>query len=200
VRHGEVFNPAGVLYGRLPNFALSERGRAMAQATADSLAGLPVQRLLASPLLRTQQSAAPIATLFGLPIETDDRVIEYDNVFEGRVTGGSALLRSPKDWRFFVNPLRPSWGEPYTAVAARMAEAVHDAFESTEDGHAVIVSHQLPIWIVHRSVTGIPLAHDPRRRRCTLSSVTTFERRDGRIVETAYADPAGGVPAAVGAP
>ena len=201
MRHGEVFNPAGVLYGRLPNFALSDRGTAMAQAAADALAGTPVTRLLASPLLRAQQSAAPIAAAFGLPVESDDRVIEYDNVFEGRVTGGSALLRNPGEWRFFVNPLRPSWGEPYRAVADRMLAAVADAFDRTADGDAVIVTHQLPIWIVHRHVTGRPLAHDPRRRRCALSSITTFVRRDGTVVETAYADPAVGVPAAdVGAP
>jgi broad specificity phosphatase PhoE len=55
----------------------------------------------------------------------------------------------------------------------------------------VIVSHQLPIWMVHRSVVGAPLAHDPRHRRCALSSVTTFAIRQGRVVETGYEDPAG---------
>ncbi|MDQ1513504.1 MAG: hypothetical protein QOC59_1346 [Microbacteriaceae bacterium] len=196
IRHGEVHNPAGVIYGRLPGFGLSDRGAAMAAMTARGIADLPVTRLIASPLLRTQQSAQPIAELFGLDIEPDERVIESANKLEGRVSRAGALLREPGDWRYFRNPLQPSWGEPYVEVLARMRAAVRDAFESTPNGHVVIVSHQLPIWTVHRSVSGLPLAHDPRRRRCALSSITTFERRDGRIVETAYADPAASVLAA----
>lgn len=190
IRHGEVYNPAGVIYGRLPGFRLSERGEEMAARTADAIADLPVTRLIASPLLRTQQSAQPIAERFGLPIERDDRVIESANKLEGRVSRGGALLREPRDWPYFRNPLQPSWGEPYTAILARMRLAIADAFESTEHGHVVIVTHQLPIWTVHRAVAQQPLAHDPRRRRCALSSVTSFERRDGLLAEIAYADPA----------
>jgi broad specificity phosphatase PhoE len=39
LRHGEVYNPTKILYGRLPGFRLSELGVQMAQAAADSLAG-----------------------------------------------------------------------------------------------------------------------------------------------------------------
>ena len=190
VRHGEVHNPAGVIYGRLPGFRLSDRGREMAAMTARGIADLPVTRLVASPLLRTQQSAQPIAEIFDLEIEPDERVIESANRFEGRVSGGAALFSDPKDWPLFRNPLVPTWGEPYRAIVERMREAIREVFATTENGDAVIVTHQLPIWMVHRSVQRKPLPHDPRLRRCALSSVTTFERRDGRIVETAYADPA----------
>lgn len=193
VRHGEVHNPAGVVYGRLANFRLSDRGQAMARAAAHALEVDPVTRVIASPLLRTQQSAMPIAEHFGLPIESDDRVIEAANEFEGRVLSGGALLSDPASWPAFRNPLRPTWGEPYAEVLARMNAAVRDAFASTASGHVVIVSHQLPIWMVHRSITGRPLPHDPRRRRCALSSITTLTRRGGRFVETAYAEPAGGL-------
>ncbi len=122
-------------------------------------------------------------------------MIESGNALEGRVSAGTALFRDPRDWPLFVNPLRPSWGEPYREIVERMRQAIFDVFASTEDGDAVIVSHQLPIWMVHRSIAGEPLPHDPRHRRCALSSVTTLARRDGRIVETAYADPAAGVSA-----
>jgi broad specificity phosphatase PhoE len=185
-----VYNPAGVIYGRLPAFRLSTRGEAMAAMTAAALADLPVTRLIASPLLRAQQSARPFAERFDLPIETDERVIEAGNRFEGRTTARGALLRDPRDWPRFRNPLRPSWGEPYTEILARMQPAMFAAISGTEDGDVVIVSHQLPIWTAHRSVVGAPLAHDPRRRRCALSSVTSFALRGGRLVETGYADPA----------
>jgi broad specificity phosphatase PhoE len=193
VRHGEVHNPAGVVYERLPGFRLSDRGQEMAALTAEWLADRPVSRLIASPLLRTQQSAKPIADRFGVAVEPDERVIEGWNRFAGRNLRRSALRR-PQDWPLFINPLLPSWGEPFRAVRDRMRPAVLEALLAGDPDHdVVIVSHQLPIWMVHRSVNGEPLPHDPRRRRCTLSSVTTFAIRDGRVVETGYADPAAGV-------
>ncbi|MDH2443420.1 histidine phosphatase family protein [Amnibacterium sp. CER49] len=190
VRHGEVFNPEHVLYGRLPGFRLSARGVLMAAMTARAIADLPVTRVLASPLQRTQESAQPIAEQFGLPIETDERVIEAGNLFEGRVTGRGMIGRELRAVAHLRNPMKPSWGEPYVEIRDRMRQAVLDAFATTAEGHVVIVSHQLPIETVHRSVNGRMLAHDPRNRRTALSSITSFARRDGRVIETAYADPA----------
>lgn len=191
VRHGEVHNPTGVVYERLPEFRLSDRGREMAATTAEWLADKPVTRLLASPLLRTQQSAQPIAEVFGLEIEPDERVIEAGNRFAGRAVGRS-VLRTPKDWPLFRNPLRPSWGEAFVDIRDRMRLVVLEALQAGDDEHdVVIVSHQLPIWMVHRSVVGAPLPHDPRHRRCALSSVTSFAIRGGRVAEIGYEDPAG---------
>jgi broad specificity phosphatase PhoE len=191
VRHGEVDNPRGVLYGRLPGFGLSELGERMASSAADALEDRPVRRIVASPLQRTRESAAPIAKLFGLEIETDGRIIEPTNRFEGqRVRFGPSILRSPRAWPAVTNPFRPSWGEPYVAIAGRMLAAITDAFSSVDDGEVVLVSHQLPIWMVHRALAGEKLYHDPRRRRCALSSITTLERRGTRFVETGYSDPA----------
>jgi broad specificity phosphatase PhoE len=192
VRHGEVDNPARVLYGRLPGFRLSDLGHRMAQTAADALAGHPVRRILASPLQRTQESAAPFAEAFGLPVETDERLIEPFNRFEGkRFEFGPSLLSNPEAWPWVSNPFRPSWGEPYVSIAARMLAAIADASASVEEGEVVIVSHQLPIWMVHRSLAGDRLYHDPRRRRCDLSSITTVGKRGERFVETGYLNPAG---------
>jgi broad specificity phosphatase PhoE len=163
----------------------------MAARTAEWLADKPVTRLIASPLLRTQQSAQPIADAFGLAIEPDERVIEAGNRLAGRKVG-RAVLRNPADWLLFVNPLRPSWGEAFAEIRDRMRLAVLEALQGGDPDHdVVIVSHQLPIWMVHRSVEGEPLPHDPRKRRCALSSVTTFAIEGGRVVETGYTDPAG---------
>jgi broad specificity phosphatase PhoE len=165
----------------------------MAAAAADALEGEPITRLIASPLLRTQQSAAPIAERFGLEIESDERVIEAGNLFEGRRTSGRAIAGDPRAWALLRNPSRPSWGEPYAEIVRRMHAAIVDALAGTASGHVVIVTHQLPIWMVHRSILGQPLPHDPRRRRCSLSSITTLGRRTGRLVETGYAEPAAGL-------
>jgi broad specificity phosphatase PhoE len=193
VRHGEVFNPQGVLYGRLPGYGLSDLGREMAEAAAKDLVsrGRAVGALVSSPLQRTQQSAEPIAAAFDLEPTLDDRIIEPTNRFEGmRMHGRESALRDVRNWTFLVNPWEPSWGEPFRSIATRMLHAMTDAAESVEQGDVVLVSHQLPIWMAHRRITGKSLAHDPRRRRCALSSITTFERRGSRFVEIAYRDPA----------
>lgn len=198
VRHGEVFNPQRVLYGRLDGFGLSDLGRDMAQAAADDLAAREreVAVLIASPLQRTRQSAEPIAAAFGLEPAIDGRVIEPENRFEGmKMHGRESALRDVRNWPFLVNPWEPSWGEPFRDIAARMLHAMDDAWRSADGGDVVIVSHQLPIWMVHRRVTGRSLSHDPRRRRCALSSITTFERRGDRFAEVGYRDPAGGLAA-----
>ena len=98
VRHGEVDNPKGLLYGRLPDYHLSERGRAQAQAVADWLAQRNVTHVVASPLERAQETAAPIAAHHGLPVNTDDELIESTNVFQGqRVSPGDGALRDPRN-------------------------------------------------------------------------------------------------------
>jgi broad specificity phosphatase PhoE len=189
VRHGEVHNPAGVLYGRLPEFHLSERGHAMAKLAAASLAGHDVRRVVASPLTRTRESAQPWVDLFRRELEIDERLIEPANVFEG-VNIRRAVRANPLLARHFRNPWRPSWGEAFTSIAARMMAAVADAHASVDGGEVVLVSHQLPIWMVARTVQRRPLATDPRTRRCALSSITTLAFRDGAFVEVDYQEPA----------
>lgn len=198
VRHGEVFNPDRVLYERIPGFGLSELGSAMAgTAAADmKLRRRPVTRLVASPLQRTQESALPFAKLFDLAIESDERVIEPVNAFAGKhMRGANSALKDPANWRFLLNPFRPSWGEAYRSIADRMLEAMTEAALSVETGDVVIVSHQLPIWMAHRAVARKPFIHDPRHRRCALSSITTFELVDASrpelgFREVAYSNPA----------
>ena len=193
VRHGEVNNPDRILYGRMPGYRLSDRGQRMAQRVADHLADQDIALVRSSPLLRAQQTAAPIAAAHGLPVSTDQRLIESGNRFEGHRMGhGEAKLSDPRNWRWFLNPLRPSWGEPYREQVARVLEAMHEARAEAEQagGDAVLVLHQLPIWLVRRSAEGRPLPHDPRRRQCSLCSVTSFRFEDGHLAGVDYAEPA----------
>jgi broad specificity phosphatase PhoE len=190
VRHGEVFNPDHVLYGRIPGFGLSDLGRRMAKESADSKIGHPITRLYASPLQRTQESAAPWSANFGLDILTDERLIEPWNLFEGTAGFGAKALRNPRLWPKLRNPFKPSWGEPYASIAARMLDVIEFAWNATESGEVVLVSHQLPIWMAHRELAGERLFHDPRKRRCSLSSITTFVRAGDSFAEVDYQDPA----------
>lgn len=190
VRHGEVHNPLRVLYGRLPDYHLSETGHQMAQAAAAHVASLgrPVTGLRCSPLERAQESAEPFAEHFGLTAELDARIIEPTNVFEGRRM--SRALRDPRNWWHLRRPSLPSWGEAYRSIADRVQEAMDEAWDAADDGDVVFVSHQAPIWITHLAIAGLPLRHDPRTRRCALSSVTSFERVGDVWREVDYAEPA----------
>lgn len=191
VRHGEVFNPEGILYGRLPDYHLSERGRAMAEMVAQEMTGRDITHLVASPLERAQETAAPIARVTGLPIGTDVRVIESENSFEGQKVGArDGALRNPRSWGLLWNPLRPSWGEAYRTIAARMDAAVRDAARTARGHEAVIVSHQLPVWMLRSHLEGRPLPHDPRKRECTLASVTTIDLTGDEVYAVHYSEPA----------
>jgi broad specificity phosphatase PhoE len=192
VRHGEVANPDGVLYGRLAGFVLSEDGEMMAKNAASFLAGRDVTLVRSSPLERAIQTAEPIAAQFSLPIETDERLIEPWNHFEGLTVGvGDGSLRAPRHWIYLRNPFRPSWGEPYKDVAARVLAAAGDAAEAAHGHEAVCVSHQLPIWVTRRFAEGRRLWHDPRRRQCALGSVTSLTYHGDQLVSVAYAEPSG---------
>ena len=191
LRHGEVYNPEGVLYGRLPGYRLSERGEQMADMAAQALAGHDIAAVIASPMERAQQTADPIARVHDLDIATEPLAIEADNIFEGqRVSVGDGVLRQPRTWRHLWNPFRPSWGEPYDAVAERMRQAINNARESADGREAVMVSHQLPIWIARLDAEGRRLWHDPRSRQCTLASLTSLTFEGDRLMSIAYTEPA----------
>ena len=195
LRHGEVFNPDKVLYGRLPGFRLSQAGEAMAELAAKHLAGRDVTYLVSSPLERARQTARPIAAEFGLDVVLDDDLIEAGNAFEGkRVAGPGGVLKRPSSWPLFRNPTRPSWGEPYAEIARRMLAAAERARGRAEGHEAVCVSHQLPIVCLRRLAEGKRLWHDPRKRECSLASLTSLVFSGDRIVRVDYAEPAGTTP------
>jgi len=192
MRHGEVHNPEGILYGRLPGYRLSDRGQAQAARVAEALADRDIVLVVASPLQRALETAAPIAARHRLDVLTDADLIESENVFEGqRVSVGDGALRDPRNWRHLYNPFRPSWGEPYRQIAARMLKAVHNAREKAAGHEAVVVSHQLPVEILRRTLTGKRLPHDPRKRMCGLASLNTFVFDGDRVVDWKYSEPAG---------
>ena len=181
-----------MLYGRLPNFALTALGRQMAEATAQELAssGANYTKLISSPLIRTLQSARPIAEALKLSVNTENLIIEPTNIFEGKKVGLKTVLANPSFLLKLYNPFQPSWGEPYKKIVARMTEALRRAWDETATGEVVMVSHQLTIWSLHLSASGKPLWHNPRSRRCDLSSITSFEFKNNKLVEVDYRDPA----------
>ncbi|MFT4262358.1 MAG: histidine phosphatase family protein [Nocardioides sp.] len=191
LRHGEVFNPDGILYGRRDGFHLSDRGVAMAERAAKALQDRDIVHLVSSPLERAQETAAPLAVAKGLTPVLDDRVIESWNDFEGMsFKGPTTVLTNPRIWPKLWNPRRPSWGEPFTEITTRMLEAIGSAREAAAGHEAVIVSHQLPIWTVRLFIEGRSYLHDPRSRQCTLCSLTSLHFVGEELTQVSYSEPA----------
>ncbi|MEU8358503.1 histidine phosphatase family protein [Nonomuraea sp. NPDC048882] len=194
LRHGEVHNPGGVLYGRLPGYHLSETGHLMAETVAKAVGGRDIVAIYSSPLERARETAAPLAAKLGIDVVRDERLIEAGNLLEGRVLGqGLAVLRNPRNYRYFWNPMRPSWGEPYPVIVRRMKSIIDEARAAARGHEAVLVSHQLPIWAIRSAAEGRRLWHDPRRRQCALASLTTLTFDGDRLVSIGYSEPAGGL-------
>jgi broad specificity phosphatase PhoE len=192
VRHGEVHNPEKILYGLQPGWRLSERGIQMAQVVAQWSKSLNLGAIHSSPLQRAQETVAPIIDNHKLQLTTDKNLIEASNIFEGKKFElGSGVLKHPKSWRYLYNPWRPSWGEPYDQIINRMLKALFSARDAAGGKDAICVSHQLPIWILRSAVEGRRLLHDPRKRECSLASVTSFELdSDGMVIGVSYSEPA----------
>jgi hypothetical protein len=72
-----------------------------------------------------------------------------------------------------------------------MRGAIMTAREAAYGHEAVLVSHQLPIWITRLSAEGRSFLHDPRRRQCTLCSLTSFHCDERGLVRVSYSEPAG---------
>lgn len=190
LRHGEVFNPEGVLYGRLPGYYLSDLGKQMAVRAADALAGSDITVVISSPMERAQETAAPVADRHGLPIGIDPDLIEADNIFEGqRVSVGDGVLKQPRTWRHLWNPFKPSWGEPYDEVAERMHRAIDSARDQARGHEVVLISHQLPIWIARLRAEERRLWHDPRSRQCSLASLTSLTYDADTLAAITYTEP-----------
>ncbi|GED99671.1 histidine phosphatase family protein [Gordonia spumicola] len=192
MRHGEVHNPEGILYGRLPGFRLAENGREQAQRVADVLADHDISHVFASPLQRAQETAAPIADAHGIQITTIGDLIEAGNQFEGlKVAVGDGALSQPRHWPKLRDPFTPSWGEPYIQIAHRMLAAANQARDTARGHEAVCVSHQLPVYTLRRFLEGKRLWHDPRVRQCSLASLTSLVYDGDELVDIVYSEPAG---------
>ncbi len=193
MRHGEVDNPQGVLYGRALGFGLTELGKQMAGEVADFLVeeDRDITRVVSSPLLRAQQSVLPTAMAYGLPIDTDLRLIEAGSDFQGvEINKNRWALAHPRNWRLYTRPHEPSWGEPYKQILSRMTAAISSALQEGRGGETLMVSHQLPIVTVQRFLEGKPLSHNPLRRQCSLASLTSMLFEDNTLVGWSYCEPA----------
>ncbi|MFC5817869.1 histidine phosphatase family protein [Nonomuraea harbinensis] len=124
-RHGLTDLTGPVLAGRTPGVHLSDAGRAQAAALAERIAGVRLDAIVSSPLERCRETAETVAAGRGLPVETDERLLECDY---GDWTGRE-LKELAKDPLWPVVQAHPSaavfpGGEAMTAMQYRAVAAI----------------------------------------------------------------------------
>jgi broad specificity phosphatase PhoE len=184
IRHGEVYNPDAIRYGRLAGYRLSSRGRKQARAAASYLQSLrrPIAAIFSSPLERAAETASILGDVLSLPVATDPRLLESATRFDGLP---KLAVLWPKLWPRFWNPFRPSWGESFESITSRMRAVIDQARTNHAGASIVLVSHQAPIWITRHSyeASGPPWLS---RVRCTQASVTSLCFSDDNFERCAY--------------
>lgn len=185
VRHCEVENPDNIWYGLLEGFPLSEAGRQRAQRLAERFAAGPLAAVYSSPMERAVETATAIAAPHGLPVERCDDLLEVFSYLQGQPADRRVLLKL-RNLRYFVNPLRPTWGEPYRSVAPRMLRAIEAMRIAHEGASVVAVSHMTPIQVARLAAEGRPLRPVLYRVPCARGSVTTLVFEGDRWTRTTY--------------
>lgn len=191
VRHGEVDNPSGRLYGRQRGFKLTERGEQHAINVAKSLHNNDITGVYASPLKRAQQTAYPIAQDFGLDIVTSPLLIEAGSYLENELLTPKGILTTPRIWKHLGSLRTPSWGEHYTKMVERMLAIAHQAVWENRGHEAVCVCHQCVIWVLRLFAEEKSLGHHPGKRMCSLGSITTLVFDGDIIIDIEYQEPSG---------
>lgn len=153
-RHGEVHNPTGLLYGRLPRMRLSVEGERQARAVADSLAERPLHAIYSSPMLRARRTA-------GFILEQHpslERVRITRDLQEVRTAWQGEPLETLEkiNWDFYSNPRHPD-DETLVHIHDRMHRWLERVLRRHPDGEVVGVSHGDPILILVGTLRGIPL-------------------------------------------
>jgi broad specificity phosphatase PhoE len=189
VRHCEVENPDNVWYGLLEGFPLSQPGRQRAQRLGEHFASHPLAAVYASPMERAQETAAAIAEPHGLAVQPVEDIIEVHSFLQGQPADRRVLFKL-RNLRYFINPLRPSWGEPYRSVAARMLRGIGAIRLAHPGQEVVMVSHMTPIQVARLAAEGRPL-RPWLRVPCARGSVTTLVFEGDRLVRTEYQEVGG---------
>ncbi len=144
VRHGDVHNPDGVFYERLPGFYLSELGITQAHTLGKFLSDKKISAIYASPLERTNQTADIIASYqHGLNVIHDKRLLEVSSVKRGQKQADLAAER----WNFYKPKYTKLGGEKLSDIWKRINSFFKEAVQKHKGQAIVVVSHGDPVMI-----------------------------------------------------
>ena len=190
MRHADVENPQGVIYGHLPGFGLSQLGRAQAAAVGQSLRDSGVRRIVHSPLDRAQETAEIVTARLATPVplipEPELREAEFGRYLQG-VPRWQVPMRRP---RFFMHKLRRGRlaGDESIETLGRRVLGVVDRVAREHPGEvSLLVSHADPLqaaWIVldNRPQTEREMYH----KQVGKAAILELDLEGDRVVSTRY--------------
>src|SRR5437016_13060213 len=154
IRHADVENPHRVLYGHLPGFPLSARGRAQAAELGRRLRDAGIKRILHSPLDRAAETARIIAAELGEPVvliaEPELREAEFSRYLQG-VPFWQIPLRRPL---WFAHKARRGLlpgDEAIRDLGGRIVEVMRRVARDHPEEASALVSHADPLqaaWVL----------------------------------------------------
>lgn len=176
VRHGQTPTTGKKLPGRAPGLHLAPKGIEQAEAAGARIAALAkVTAIYASPMERTQETAAPIARACGLRTRTHKGLIEADF---GSWTGKNlSALRKLPEWKTvqsYPSGFRFPKGESFPEMQTRMTGAITELVAKHPGETIVAVSHADTIKAALADAQGTPLDLFQRIvvSPCSISAVT----------------------------
>ena len=183
IRHAHVENPKQVLYGHLPDFHLSAKGRAQAEELGQRLRPLNIHLIAHSPLDRARETAEIIAAQLDPPPPLEERPelreAEFSRYLQGVAYPLIPVLR-PLWW---VHKARRGWldgDEPVGEMARRVLDVAADLAQRFPDQTTALVSHADPLqaaWVV---LDGRPETdREMRRKPVARAGMLSVEFRDG---------------------
>jgi len=190
VRHCDVANPHGVLYGYLPGFGLSAKGLSQAESLGQRLGGQPVRVIRTSPLERARQTTSIIARHLDNPeVVVDDDLVEarFGLYLQG-IRYAEVPWRRPLWWVHMVYPGLLRRDERVGAMAGRVERSLERLLESVGDGTGVCVSHGDPIqafWITYLHRHPWALHH----LQCAKGGLLALDYESGKLVKVTYVPP-----------
>lgn len=148
LRHAEVHNPKDIVYGRLPRFGLSERGREQARMAARFLSTRDVRAMYTSPLLRARQTADIVREERPVPLRTSSLLLEVATSYQG---SPSTILQPGFS---FYEPKREPHDESMADVFDRFSRMLRTVVKRHAGETVVLVSHADPIAIMRLGLEG----------------------------------------------
>lgn len=186
VRHGEVDNPEKIIYGELPGFKLSQRGRLQVKKLAVFFKDIKIDAIYSSPLLRSRQTAKSILTFHKkLKVYYSKSLIEVKNkLWEGKtwIERDKRLVDIYKNTPTKINT--PGL-ESMESLEKRMSKKIDGILKQYERGNIVVISHAdtIRVAILHYQKESLDKLHE---RICTNASITTLVFNDGKLIQSDY--------------
>jgi probable phosphoglycerate mutase len=188
VRHGQTDFSLGNRFCGSIDPPLNGTGMKMAEALAARYGREGFAAIYASPRLRTRQTAAPTAALAGLPVHTDEGLVEIAyGEWEGRLETEVEATDGARFHAWAEHPGRvaPPGGESGLQIAARVTLALERIRQQHTDGKVLVVSHKATLRVLLCTLLGIDVDRFRSRIAQKVCAVSVVDfKKSGPLLQT----------------